>query len=144
MSQSSNFQVLFGNEDRLNYNSMYSNIPVQLGNTQLFFDFFVLLISGTKVISGIQWLKTLGSILMNYNNLTMQFKWQSNHINLQGITIAKTEEVSSSQLKRMHAINFIAAFYLLELSNVSSNSSPTLFSSPSIILPILQEFEVLL
>lgn len=50
--------------------------------------------------------------------------------------------VSSSQLKRLHDTNSIAAFYHLELSKVSSIPTPN-NSFSAVILSLLRKFEVL-
>ena len=41
-------------------------------------DLHVLPISGADIVLGIQWLKQLGSIVMNYDSLTMQFAYNYN------------------------------------------------------------------
>lgn len=105
VSQSSDFQVLVGNSGCLNCNSMCLNVPIQLGNTQFFIHFFVLPISGAEVVLGSEWFKTLGPILTDYANLTMKFNRHGHPIILQGITTDNINAVSSSQLKRMHAMN---------------------------------------
>lgn len=107
ISSSSQSQVLVGNRERLNCTSMSSNIPIQLGDNHFSFDLFVLPIIGVEAVLGIQcW--TLGPIITDYANLTMSFTWQGKAIHLPTV-----EEVSSSQLKRLHDTNSIAAFYQL-------------------------------
>lgn len=44
-------------------------MQVNLGITSFVVDFYLLLVSGAEVILGIQWLKTLGYVLMDYSNL---------------------------------------------------------------------------
>lgn len=50
VSQSSKFQFMVGNSDKLQCNSSCSNDLVIVGNTQFFIDFYVLLISGVDVV----------------------------------------------------------------------------------------------
>lgn len=65
---------MVGNGDKLQCNSFCSNLPVTLGNTQLHIDFYVLRICGADVVLGIQWLKTVGQVVTDYTNLSMQFE----------------------------------------------------------------------
>lgn len=66
------------------------------------------LISAAKVVLGIQQLKTLGPIVTDNANLSMDFKWLGTNIHLQGIRDNDIKEVSSSQLKRMQDIESIS------------------------------------
>lgn len=54
---------MVGNGNKVQCSRFYYNVPVALGNTQLFTDFYVLPINGADVVLDIQWLKTL-----SYNN----------------------------------------------------------------------------
>ena len=48
-------------------------------------DFYVLPIQGAEVVLGVQWLQLLGTILIDYHKLTMEFSWENETIQLQGI-----------------------------------------------------------
>lgn len=113
-----------------------------LGGTQFYIDFYILPISVSEAILGVQWLKSLGHIVTDYANLTMKFTWENE--------TSMCMELLHGPLKRYPPVNWkdntkdsISAFYYLAMSNVSSNSIPTFCSSPPIIRPVLQEFEVL-
>lgn len=74
ISQSSKFKVMVGNDDKLQCSSSCTNVPVMLGNKQFFIGFYVLPSSGSVVLA-VQWLKTLGLIVIDYAFLSMKFQW---------------------------------------------------------------------
>lgn len=69
---------MVGNEDRLSCNSVCPSIPIQLGNTYFFIDFYVLPINDTEMVLGIQWLKTLGRIIAVYSTFTNHHSQDTN------------------------------------------------------------------
>ena len=48
-------------------------------------DFLVLPLQGCDLVLGIQWLKTLGPIMWNFETLTMQFQTGNNMVLLKGL-----------------------------------------------------------
>lgn len=56
---------------------------------------------------------------MDNAKLSMQFHWKGSQISLQGIRNNQVSEISSTQLKLMHATNSISEFYNLEISLTS-------------------------
>lgn len=105
---------MVGNGDSLSCKSYCFNIPVSLDSTQFHIDLFILPISGAEIVLGIQWLRTLGPIIKDYDSLTVDFTWQDNNL-LQGIRDPTIMEISSSQLKRIQATKSIFAFYHLDM-----------------------------
>lgn len=86
---------------------------------------------------GIQWLKTLGPIAIDYTTLSMQFQWNGNHVVIEGINDSTLEAITSSQLKLMQATNAIAEFYHLQLTTTTSSQDD--FSTIHlVVLPLLQ------
>ena len=79
LSPAQEFQVLVGNGEEFQCTSMCKQIPLQLDTHVFFVDLFLLPLSGTETVLGVQWWKTLGPVLTNYDNLTMSF-FHSNHI----------------------------------------------------------------
>lgn len=103
---------------------------------QSYIDFYISPISGAEAVLRMQWLKTPGPVITDYSNLTVKITWEERDINMHRITAPTIEEISSN-LKKIHSIDSIAAFYYLEMSNISSNSLPTFSSLPSFIQRIL-------
>jgi hypothetical protein len=53
---------------------MIPNLEVELGNYTLTDTFYVVDLSDTNVVLGVQWLYSLGEIGFNYQTLTMSFR----------------------------------------------------------------------
>lgn len=134
------FNVMVGNGESLSCTSYCPNVPVSLGSSLFHIDLYILPISGAEIVLGIQWLRTLGPILTNYDSLTMDFSWQGSKIHLQGIRDPTITEISSSQLNRLQATNSISAFYHLEMRPHYPPNFQDFSSAPPPIIPILREF----
>lgn len=83
VSHSNNFQVMVDNGDRLDCNSLCSNVAIQLGNTILYGFYFTNKWYGLFWIfnGSIRW----GLIITGYSNITMNCHWPGKEIHLQGI-----------------------------------------------------------
>lgn len=127
------FHVLVGNGDRLSCSNYCPNVPVYFSSTKFLTDLYILPISGTDVVLGIQWLKTLGPIVTDYASLIMQLNWNGSPVHLKGIQDPNISEISSNQLKRMHATNAISEYYHLQVENSSPLLSPDFTLVPSTV-----------
>lgn len=82
------------NRDELTCNSEFRKVPVSLGHHLLNIDICILPFKGAQVVMEIQWLQSLGPILMDYSTLSMEFKWKGQEV-LYGIIEGNMEAVSS-------------------------------------------------
>ncbi|XP_026377993.1 uncharacterized protein LOC113272361 [Papaver somniferum] len=80
--------VTVGNGGYLNTNGPCT-FPTRLQGTIFYIDFYLLEISGCDVVLGIQWLRTLGEIIWDFEKLTMQFS-------INGTDVTLTSNQSSS------------------------------------------------
>lgn len=108
---------MVGSGNQLFCNTIYHQVPVTLDTHTFHTDFVILPLSGQEVVSGVQWIKTVGPIITYYSELTMSFQWQNAQISLHGIKDGQLESISSSQLKCMHVTQAIAEFYQLHIYN---------------------------
>jgi len=67
------FRVLVANGEQLPWCSFYPQISLQLDSHNFLVDLFVLPLSGGELVLGVQWLKKLGLILSDFEQLTMRF-----------------------------------------------------------------------
>ncbi|XP_058782994.1 uncharacterized protein LOC131657638 [Vicia villosa] len=136
------FNVLVGNGEELPCGYLCRQLPILLGPNEFFVDFFVLPISGAELVLGVQWLKTLGPILTDYNTLTMKFIINNQTILLQGIPKPHPTEASLHQLKRM--ISTKAIDTCLQLHLISPQPSPpTPTTTPKLVTTLLDQFNQL-
>jgi hypothetical protein len=56
---------------------------------------------GCDIVLGVEWLRTLGPILMYFKNLTMQFQQEGRQYKFQGITTGSPEIISSHHMEKL-------------------------------------------
>lgn len=109
------FKVLVGNGEELQCTTMCRDVSLQLGQHDFHLDLFVLPISGAELVLGVQWLKTLGPIVTDYDQLTMSFTFNGSSVHLKGVPKPGPSEANLHQLQRMvdtHAIDTCVQFQL--------------------------------
>jgi hypothetical protein len=56
---------------------------------------------GCDIVLGVEWLRTLGPILMDFKDLTMQFQHEGQQYKFQGITTGSPEIISSHRMEKI-------------------------------------------
>ncbi|XP_021773518.1 uncharacterized protein LOC110737466 [Chenopodium quinoa] len=64
-------------------------------------DLLLLPLSGSNMVLGIQWFSTLGPILWDFKNLTMEFKLNQKKVKLRGATNKKLKGIQADQLSKL-------------------------------------------
>jgi hypothetical protein len=77
---------------------MCSQVTLLLGSHKFILDLFVLPLSGAELVLGVQWLKTLGPIVTDYEQLTMSFTKDGETVHLAGVPKPGPEEANLHQL----------------------------------------------
>jgi hypothetical protein len=62
---------------------------------------FAIDMGGCDIVLGADWLRTLGPILMDFKELTMQFNQEGQQYKFQGITVGSPEIISSHHMEKM-------------------------------------------
>lgn len=73
-------------------------------------DLYVLPMEGANLVLGVQWLETLGPVVTNYKELTLQFEKQGSKVTFQGIPHLAESEISGGGLRRLIARREVAYF----------------------------------
>jgi len=110
------FLVMVGNGEEIRCDSYCPNVGIKIDPHQFQVDLFVLPLSGADLVLGIQWLKSLGPVLTDYEFLTMKFMKDGKVVQLKGQTKPNLLEATTAQFKRMATIesmhkSFIFKFY---------------------------------
>ena len=79
-------RVMVGNGQNLQCTSLCEAVSLDLQYTQFTINIHVLPIFGANVALGVQWLKSLGPVLTDYNDLTMKFMSKGHIVELKGDT----------------------------------------------------------
>lgn len=120
------FQVLVGNGEELQCSSICPNVCLRLGSHDFCVDLFVVPLCGAEIVLGVQWLRSLGPVLTNYDTLTMSFLQNGQIIHITGESKPHPKEASLHQLKRMVSTHAVDTFFHLHIipSTPEQNDQP--------------------
>jgi hypothetical protein len=68
-----NFQIMIANGGSMKCGGPCENVRLQIGDYHLKSHMFAIAMGGCDIVLGADWLRTLGPILMDFQELTMQF-----------------------------------------------------------------------
>jgi hypothetical protein len=77
------------------------NVRLQISDYHLKSHMFAIEMGGCDIVLGADWLRTLGPILMDFQNLTMQFDQGGHKYKFQGITVGSLEIISSHRMEKL-------------------------------------------
>jgi hypothetical protein len=79
----------------------YENVCLQIGDYHLKSHMFAIDMGGCDIVLGVDWLRTLGPILMDFKALTMQFDQEGHQYKFQGIIAGSPEVISSHRMEKL-------------------------------------------
>ena len=74
---------------------------LQIGEYHLKYHMFAIDMGGCDIVLGAYWIRTLGPILMDFKELTMQFDQEGQKYKFQGITAGSPEIISSHCMEKI-------------------------------------------
>jgi hypothetical protein len=77
------------------------NVHLQIGDYHLKSHMFSINMGSCEIVLGAEWIRTLGPILMDFKELTMQFDQEGQQYNFQGITVYSRNIISSHRMEKM-------------------------------------------
>jgi hypothetical protein len=96
-----NFQIMIASGGSMKCGGHCENLCLQIGDYHLKSHMFAIDMGGCDIVLGVDWLRTLGPILMDFKELTMQFDQEGHQYKFQGITIGSPEIISSHRMEKM-------------------------------------------
>ena len=96
----------------------------------------VLPLSGADDVFGVEWLRTLGPVIIDYADFTMKFTLFGRPIHLRADVQVDTNPVSAHQVKRLISTNFTSGLFHLSLQPISS---PELLNTTPHPVPAIDE-----
>jgi hypothetical protein len=142
IQQAHSFNVLVGNGEQLGCTSMCSKVSLFMGSHEFLVDLYVLPLSGAELVLGVQWLKTLGPIITDYEKLTMSFSKGGTPILLSGAPKTGPQESNLHQFHRLMHTDAIDTCLQLHLitPKITPETPPTVIAPLS---PLLEQFDSL-
>jgi hypothetical protein len=118
-----NFQIMIANGGSMKHGGRCENVRLQIGDYHLKYPMFSIDMGGCDIVLGADWLRTLGPILMDFKELTMQFDQEGHQYKFQGITTSSPEIISShcmeNLLKKGHS-GVIAQLHAIQATKTPS------------------------
>jgi hypothetical protein len=96
-----NFQIMISNGGSMKCGWHCENARLQIGDYHLKSHMFAINMGGYEIVLGADWLRNLGPILMDFNELTMQFDQEGQQYKFQGITAGSPEIISSHRMEKL-------------------------------------------
>jgi hypothetical protein len=69
-----NFQIVITNGGSIKCGGCFENVHIQIGHYHLKYNMCSIKMGGCGIVLGVEWLRSLGPILMDFKELTMQFQ----------------------------------------------------------------------
>jgi hypothetical protein len=96
-----NFKIMISNGGSMKCGGRCENVHLQIGDYHLKSHMFAIDMGGCGIVLGADWLRTLGPILMDFKDLTMQFDQEGHQYKFQGITVGSLEIISSHRMEKL-------------------------------------------
>ena len=87
------------NGDMINCGGWYENVKLQMGDYHLKTHKFAIDMGGCDVVLGVEWLRTLGPISMDFQELYINFTKEGDTHHLKGINSCSLEFISSHHIQ---------------------------------------------
>ena len=116
------FQVQVANGEALRCTAVYQT-AVEIQGYQFTTHLFALDLQGSDAVLGMQWLRSLGRVLHDWENLTMDFTMAGQHYHLSGIPHKQLEHSSLHSMHKLLATGVDA--FLMQLVATPTSSSTT-------------------
>jgi hypothetical protein len=123
------------------------NVCLQIGDYHLKSHMFSIDMGGCDNVLGEDWLRTLGPILRDFKDLTMQFDQEGHEYKFQGIIVGSPEIISSHRMEnllkkgqsgvitQLHAIQAIETPSILQYLQAILSKHKLVFSTPQGLPP---------
>ena len=92
----SNFQVQIADGGTMKCEGRCENVKLQMGDYQLKTHMFAIHMGGCDIVLGAEWLRTLGPITMDFQELYMSFKQNNSTHTLRGLQAGARSIISSN------------------------------------------------
>jgi hypothetical protein len=108
------------------------NVRLHIGDYHLKSHMFAIDMGGCDIVLDVDWLRTLGPILMDFKELTMQFNQEGHQYKFQGITTGSPEIISSHRMEKMLKKGHVGV--ISQLHAIQATETPSVLQDLQAIL----------
>jgi hypothetical protein len=127
-----NFQIMIANGGSMKCGGRCENMCLQVRDYHLKSHMFAIDMGGCDIVLGVDWLRTLGPILMDFKELTLQFDQEGHQYKFQGIIFGSPEVISSHRMEKLLKKGHYGV--IAQLHAIQATETP----------PVLQDLQALL
>ncbi|KAJ0855790.1 putative retrotransposon gag domain, aspartic peptidase domain superfamily [Helianthus annuus] len=113
-----NFEVVVANEDTLVCAGRVRNLSIKFSGYTVTTDLFVLPVAAYPIVLGIQWLKTLGPVKIDFQDLTIGFRIGDSSHKLYGLKRSGLAELESKRVAEVPTKKQYPVFCLADKAKV--------------------------
>ena len=140
------FSVKIANGGSLTSPGCLAQVSVRIQHYAAVLDFYALPLGGCDIVLGVQWLRTLGPVLWDFDKMVMQFVVGNSSFHITSPQVPDPQSISSLQMDRLliHDHCLGATLFVLQVNqdNVpTSNPSPFLPTQEADLQVLLNKFQ---
>ncbi|XP_073149101.1 uncharacterized protein [Henckelia pumila] len=106
------FAVCLGDGGRITCQGVCKKLCVELDQCDVTIEGYLFDLGGIDLILGVDWLRTLGDIMLNWQKMQMQFSWEGRMVVLHGDPTLNRSVVSLKSIVKFVALEFCGAVVL--------------------------------
>jgi hypothetical protein len=133
-----NFQIMIVNGVSMKCGGRCENVCLQIGDYHLKYHMFVIDMGSCDIVLSAYWIRTLGPILMDVKELTMQFDQEGQQYKFQGIIVSSLEIISYHRMEKI-----LKTFHLSIISQlhaIQETKTPSILQDLQCILSKHQKY----
>ncbi|MCI35326.1 retrotransposon protein, partial [Trifolium medium] len=104
-----------GNGNEIECHQICPKVQIHIQSHIFVVDVHVLPLSGADIVLGVQWMKSLGPIMTDYNDLTMKFIQQGKIVELRGNRDGGLHLMTASQVRRLLHTDGVSALFHIQV-----------------------------
>jgi hypothetical protein len=131
-----NFQIMIDNGGSMKCGGHCENVLLQNKHYHLKYHMFSIDMGGSDIVLGVEWLCTLGPILMDFKELTMQLQQEGQRYQFQGLTAGSPEIISSHRMENL--LKKGHSSIIAQLHSIQAVETPSMHPDLQAILSIHQ------
>jgi hypothetical protein len=97
----SNFQILIANGGTMKCGGDSENVKLQMGDYHMKNHMFSIAMGGCDIVLGMEWIRTMGPIIMDYQELYMSFTQEAHPYTLMGLQAFSPEIIRAHMIKKL-------------------------------------------